>query len=710
MSDNAQLILWLIPGAPLLAAALIALFGKLFMGERSHVPCVAALAVAFACSLALLVSIVPGTFVEGVSSSATFQHDGLEITQVNPEDVISPAKGAVASGYQWLDIGQFQIRIDLRADAISAIMLAMVTGVSLLVAIFASGYMHGDPGYPRFFAAVSLFVFSMCMLVLSGNFVQLFMFWEAVGLCSYLLIGFWFKKPSAAAAAKKAFVINRIGDFGLLSGVFLIWKTFGSVDFQTVLFNSTELARINAANPGTLQLICLLLFIGAMGKSAQFPLHVWLPDAMEGPTPVSALIHAATMVTAGVYLVARSTPLFMYAPNVQLFVSAIGATTALVSALIALTQYDLKRVMAYSTVSQLGFMFMALGAAAAGKDYANFAVMAAMFHLFTHAYFKALLFLASGSVMHSMGDVIDMRRFSGLRHALPVTHWTFLCGALALAGFPLMAGFWSKDDILVALGNGMHSEHKTFFTVIFGVAVLTALLTAFYTFRAYFMTFWGPEKFPQEALQPHGHAVHDVHGHSHAVAHDAHAAPDHAHGEARPHDAPPAMAWPLRILAVCAVGIGFVGPLHLFANYFEHTPGLPAATPHSLHLGPMLMSVVIALTGIALAYKWYVKSPEIPAGLATSLRPLFALSQGKFFFDELFTLLVVAPLRLLATICALFDKYILDGVVDSFGALPKFMSQAPRRLHGGLTPAYAATMLIAVIGCILCVMQLVAGE
>jgi len=679
MSDNAQLILWLIPGAPLIAAAIIALFGKLFLGERSHVPCVAALAVAFICSLILLTRIVPTTFVSGLTPEAEVKAKAEISYLPMEEEIVTPQRGAIAKGYQWLDIGKFQLRIDLRADAISAIMLAMVTGVSLLVAIFASGYMHGDPGYPRFFAAVSLFVFSMCMLVLSGNYIQLFVFWEAVGLCSYLLIGFWFQKPSAAAAAKKAFVVNRIGDFGLLTGVFLIWTTFGSVDFQKVLFDATLIDQINTLHPGRLQMICLLLFVGAMGKSAQFPLHVWLPDAMEGPTPVSALIHAATMVTAGVYLVARSTPLFMYAPNAQLFVAGVGATTALISALIALTQYDLKRVMAYSTVSQLGFMFMALGAAAAGPKFATFAVMAAMFHLFTHAYFKALLFLASGSVMHSMGDVIDMRRFSGLRHALPITHWTFLCGALALAGFPLLAGFWSKDDILAALAEGMHSSHGSFFTVIFCVAVLTALLTAFYTFRAYFMTFWGPEKFPEEA----GH---------------------------HPHDAPPAMAWPLRILAVFAIGVGFVGPLHAFAGYFEYTPGLPPAAEHHFHIGLMLLSAVIALGGIGVAYKWYVKSPEIPAGLQTGLRPLFALSQGKFFFDELFTAILVAPIRLIATICALFDKYILDGVVDSFGALPNLMSQAPRRLHGGLTPAYAATMLIAAIGCIICVMQLFAAD
>lgn len=711
IQNNSELILWLIPGAPLFAAAFLALFGKLFLGERSHVPCVASLAISFICSLALLNNIVPATFQATHGSSTSFEVGGVRYTQTDDESAVSPEKGAIARGYTFLDIGTMKLRLDLRADAISAIMLAMVTGVSLLVAIFASGYMHGDPGYPRFFAAVSMFVFSMCMLVLAGSYLQLFVFWEAVGLCSYLLIGFWFKKPSAAAAAKKAFVVNRIGDFGLILGVFLIWTSFGSVDFQTVLFNGEKLDTIHQQYPGLIQTICLLLFVGAMGKSAQFPLHVWLPDAMEGPTPVSALIHAATMVTAGVYLVARSTPLFILAPNAQLFVCAIGATTALISALIALTQYDLKRVMAYSTTSQLGFMFMALGAAAAGPKFATFAVMAAMFHLFTHAYFKALLFLASGSVMHSMGDVIDMRRFSGLRHALPITHWTFLCGALALAGFPLLAGFWSKDEILAALATGMHEgEHHTFFTVIFGVAVVTALLTAFYTFRAYFMTFWGPEKFPEEALSGHGHGHGDEHDHAHDHGHGETCTHDHDHGHAaRPHDAPPVMAWPLRILAVCAVGIGLLGPLHLFAGYFNHTPGLPQAPEAHMHIGLMLLSALIAGAGMGVAYLFYVKSTDIPEKLATGLRPLFNLSHGKFFFDELFTAILVAPLRLIATICSLFDKYILDGIVDSFGTLPGLLSQAPRRLHGGLTPAYAATMLIAVLGCVVCVMQLFAG-
>ena len=361
------------------------------------------------------------------------------------------------------------------------------------------------------------------MLVLSSQLPELFVFWEGVGLCSYLLIGFWFQKPSAAAAAKKAFVVNRIGDFGFLTGIFLIWTTFRSLDFATVLGHPEQLAQLAAANPGRITAICLLLLLGAMGKSAQFPLHVWLPDAMEGPTPVSALIHAATMVTAGVYVIARCTPLFVHSPTAQVIVSSVGGLTALIAALIALTQFDLKRVLAYSTVSQLGYMFMALGAGTAGAESATLATTAGMFHLYTHAFFKALLFLAAGSVMHSMGDVIDMRRFSGLRKALPITHWTFLCGAAALAGVPLLSGFWSKDEILAVLLHASHSgPHGKIYFVIYVAATFTAFLTAFYTFRAYFKTFWGEERFPEEA----GH---------------------------HPHDAPSAMAWPLRILAVCAV-------------------------------------------------------------------------------------------------------------------------------------------------------------
>src|SRR3954462_14223739 len=463
MPESVQhLVLWLIPIMPLAAAVLTALFGPFALRQRSHLPCWFALVVSMVCAYVVLFSIVPAGFTEQES------------------------RAALASGYQFMNVGGMDVRVDIRADAMTAIMLAMVTTVSLLVAVFAAGYMHGDPGYPRFFASFSLFVFSMCMLVLASNFLLLFVFWEGVGLCSYLLIGFWYQRPSAAAAAKKAFVVNRIGDFGFLIGLFLIWTTFHSVDFAAVLGHSDQIAQINAALPGRITLICLLLFLGACGKSAQFPLHVWLPDAMEGPTPVSALIHAATMVTAGVYMVARCTPLFVQAPTAQMIVSGIGAVTALLAAMIALTQYDLKRVMAYSTVSQLGYMFMGLGAAMVNSEGAGavtLAVTAAMFHLFTHAFFKALLFLSSGSVMHSMGDVIDMRQFGGLRRVLPITHWTFLCGAAALAGVPLLSGFWSKDAIFASLYTASHmSEHGAFYGWVLAIAAITAFLTAFYTF------------------------------------------------------------------------------------------------------------------------------------------------------------------------------------------------------------------------------------
>jgi NADH-quinone oxidoreductase subunit L len=588
--------------------------------------------------------------------------------------------GVVAAGYPWLSIGEMNVRIDLRADAMSALMLSMVTTVSFLVSIFSAGYMHGDKGYARFFGAFSLFVFSMVMLVLSANFMQLFIFWELVGLCSYLLIGFWFHKPSAAAAAKKAFVVNRIGDMGFILGIFLIWITFGSLDFATVLFDSKKLAEAAAMHPVRMNWICFLLLAGAMGKSAQFPLHVWLPDAMEGPTPVSALIHAATMVTAGVYLVARSTPLFEYAPDAQLAVSGIGAVTALLAALIALTQNDLKRVLAYSTVSQLGYMFMALGVGAAGHagehggdPLATSGVTAGMFHLFTHGFFKALLFLAAGSVMHSMGDVIDMRRFGGLRKSLPITHWTFLAGAAALAGIPLLTGFWSKDEILAVLHEaGEHERYGGYFTAIYAVATATAFLTAFYTFRAYFMTFWGAERFPAEA----GH---------------------------HPHDAPPTMAWPLRILAVAAIGVGLAaGATHLFGGYMLHTPGFVHEGEHQFHVDLMVISGLVALAGVALAWFMYVRNPGAPARIAagTNRFLLYDLSARKFFLDELYTAVIVTPLRWLARLCYLADVFVIDRIVDGVGALPRIISAAPRMVHTGLVSNYALMMWVGLLACL----------
>ena len=656
-----QLVLWLIPVAPLASAVITALLGPKLLRYKSHLPCWSALAVSFVCSLILLLKILPST---GSAAGDAAAFSGPQI---------------LVSGYEWLNVGDLHANIELRADSITAIMLSMVTGVSLLVSMFGSGYMSHDPGYPRFFAAVSLFVFSMCMLVLSGSFALLFVFWEAVGLCSYLLIGFWFQKPSAAAAAKKAFVVNRIGDFGLIMGIFLIWTNFGSLDFVTVLSDSARIAAVEVKNPGVIQLICFCLFLGAMGKSAQFPLQVWLPDAMEGPTPVSALIHAATMVTAGVYLVARCTPLFVMAPNAQLAVSAIGAATAAIAALTALTQMDLKRVLAYSTVSQLGFMFMALGCGAASAELVTPAVTAGMFHLFTHAFFKALLFLAAGSVMHAMGDVIDMRRFSGLKHALPITHWTFLVGAAALAGVPLLAGFWSKDDILAVLAEASRSkEHGLFFGVIWAVATGTAFLTAFYTFRAYFMTFCGPEKFPEEA----GH---------------------------HPHEATPIMAWPLRILAVCAALIGLaVGPTHLFANYLQKTMGLTPVPPESQHLhwDVMALSSIVAIAGIGLAWMFYVASPKVPGAIAKAMKPLYLISQGKFFLDEILKALVVLPLVGIAKLATVFDRGVIDGIVDSIGAIPKALSAIPRQFHTGVVSSYAGVMWAGVVAAVVLVLTM----
>ena len=636
MAEFTEFVLWMIPGAPLLAAVLIAVLGSAWFKERSHWLCAGAIGLSLAGSLWLLAS------GAGTADEPT-----------------------VARGFQWIAAGDIDIHVDLRADAMTVIMLTTVTFVSLLVAIYASGYMHGDPGYPRFFAEVSLFVFSMCMLVLADNFAVVFVFWEAVGLCSYLLIGFWFRRPSAAAAAKKAFVVNRIGDFGLLIGLFLIWTTFGTLEFNGVLGNEGLIAQVAEDHPGRLTVICLLLFLGAMGKSAQFPLHVWLPDAMEGPTPVSALIHAATMVTAGVYLVARATPLFMHAPEAQLTVAVIGGITAVVAALIALTQFDLKRVLAYSTVSQLGYMFLALGAGAVGHHAVTAAVTAAMFHLFTHAFFKALLFLGSGSVMHAMGDVIDMRRFGGLRHVMPRTHWTFLAGAAALAGAPLLAGFWSKDEILVALAHGIGEEpYGAWFAVLLAAAIVTAVLTAFYTFRAYFLTFWGEERIPPEA----GH---------------------HAH------ESPPSMTIPLVILAVMAIAVGLaVGPTGLFASYIEHTQGLPDTEPHHIDWIIAAGGTLAALVGIGIAIVMYVTAHTLPERIGRLSGPLYPLSQNKFYLDELYFWSIVWPLRAVGQIAVLFDQYVIDTLLDVIAWVPGAVGRGVRPVQDGLVPSYALVMLM----------------
>ncbi|HEX5105234.1 MAG TPA: NADH-quinone oxidoreductase subunit L, partial [Pirellulaceae bacterium] len=649
MADPISTCLIFIPALPLAAAVAVAILGARLLKEHSHLPVVLALLGSFFFSIVLWREVLAaqkanpaGGFEQVVPLWTWAEVPEAYDLKANPPAVTDSEAG----------LRNFRIDITLRADALTAMMLSMVTFVSALVAVFASGYMHGDRAYWRFFALIGLFVFSMTMLVSVSNFVLLFVFWEAVGVCSYLLIGFWYEKPAAAAAGKKAFLVNRVGDFAFTIAMFLIWTTYGTLNYhdtykdgslvpadQPVLdaientpsadgrfirgvLGKSRIETGDFAAGGIATAICLLLLLGACGKSAQFPLHVWLPDAMEGPTPVSALIHAATMVTAGVYMVARCTPLFAVSPTAQLVVAGIGGFTALMAALIALTQFDLKRVLAYSTISQLGYMFLALGAGTMAG------VSGGMYHLFTHAFFKALLFLGAGSVMHAMGGVIDMRQFGGLKRLMPHTYWTFLVGCLALSGVFPLAGFWSKDTIFSAVHEKVHAieheiEHRAepkpgqepgvrgqesaaspltswtdaqlatsrrAYQWLYWGAVFTAFLTAFYTFRAFFLTFHGPERIPAEA----GH---------------------HAH------ESPAVMLMPLAALAICAASIGLVvvllsDPTNWGANdltaFLTHTPSLAAgtiaatATEPTFHLSIAGLSTVVAVAGILLAAYLYL--------------------------------------------------------------------------------------------------------
>jgi NADH-quinone oxidoreductase subunit L len=669
----------LIPLFPLVGCLVTLAFGAKVLREKSHVPVIVGCGLSALCSL-VLVFAVAGTQDAGTPAQTVTIYEWL---------TLDPAVPRPAAAYATTPPVQFAIA--LRVDSLSATMLAMLTFVATLVAIYASGYMHGERGYWRFFAEVGLFVFSMIMLVLSANFLQLYVFWEAVGLCSYLLVGFWYEKPSAAAAGKKAFLVNRIGDFGFATGVFLIWTTFRTLDFQTVLNPQI----IGHQNPAMITLICVCLFTGAVGKSAQFPLHVWLPDAMEGPTPVSALIHAATMVTAGVYLVARCTPLFFVAPEARMLVSFIGGFTALLAALIALTQTDLKRVLAYSTVSQLGYMFLGLGTGLASG------IAGGMLHLVTHAFFKALLFLGAGSVMHAMGGVIDMREFSGLKKIMPQTYRTFLIGSLALAGFPLLSGFWSKDTILSAVREAGHDSpaagHSAGTTVtahqgelhietgagaaeptLFGLAPaplykllfwmgsFTALLTAFYTFRAVFMTFWGPEKIP------------------HAAGHHA-------------HESPSVMCIPLWILAAGAIALGGIlgHPTGLFDGYLARTIPAVGQAHHGTDWIVVGISTLAAIAGILVAFIMYGMPSTLPERIAALAGPLTNLSRNKFYLDEIYYALFVWPLLALASLSRFLDWGMIDGMlVGGIGKLPGIAGRLPRPIQNGLVQFYAVAMML----------------
>jgi NADH-quinone oxidoreductase subunit L len=564
--------------------------------------------------------------------------------------------------YEWVTSGKFEAAMGLLLDPLSAIMILVVTGVGLLIHIYSMGYMHGDDGIQRYFSYLNLFVFAMLLLVLGNNFLLMFLGWEGVGLCSYLLIGFWFTRQAAADAGKKAFIVNRIGDFGFTIGVLLIFVAFGSVQYSQVFSQAAQ-----RLEPGSWMVtsIALLLFIGATGKSAQLPLHVWLPDAMEGPTPVSALIHAATMVTAGVYMVARCSVLYLMAPGVMTLVAIIGLLTAIFAASIALVQTDIKRILAYSTISQLGYMFLACGVGG---------FSAAIFHLATHACFKALLFLGAGSVIHALDGEQDIRRMGGLKGYLPVTYVTFLVAALAIAGVFPFAGFFSKDEILWAAlteGNFLY----------WLVAAIAAVMTAFYMFRLVFVVFHGQ---PPAGAQ----AIH------------------------HPHEAPSVMRGPLVVLAGLSVLSGFIGiPIiegaNLIRAYLDPVfaqyplpPGFAGDAVHQpgLELTMLLISLAMAIGGIMLAMYVYLMTPALPGHISARFQGVYQLLLNKYYIDELYDRLIVEPIRRGAQwLWAEVDVAVVDGLVNQAGEFVRQDSVWLSRIQSGFVRNYALSIFLGAV-------------
>ncbi len=556
--------------------------------------------------------------------------------------------------------GELTIRLGLYVDQLTAAMLLLVTIVSGLVHVYTIGYMHGEPGYARFFGNIALFTFSMLMLVMSDNFLQLFVFWEAVGLCSYLLIGHWYERPSARAAATKAFLVNRVGDFGFLLGVLLVFVIFGTLQYQPVFADAAAQTGVTVDLLGAvgggwevsaLTLICLLLFVGAVGKSAQVPLHVWLPDAMEGPTPISALIHAATMVTAGVFMVARLAPLYNLSPVAMDVVAVVGGLTMIVGATIAITQTDIKRVVAYSTLSQLGYMMMACGLGG---------YVFGIYHLLTHGAFKALLFLGCGSVILAVHHEQDMRQMGGLKDKLPITYWTFMIGSLALAGFPLTAGFFSKDELLLSAWNaGALGQTLTV------LGVLTAGMTAFYSFRLVFVTFWGESR-----VDPH-----------------------HADDVREPAKV---VTVPLLVLAVLSIVTGYIGIPEFLQHAFPGSEGAghhgPAAT------GIMIVATLAGLIGIGLAYLFYVKSPDIPDRLMTQWSTLYRLSLNKWYVDEAYDKTIVNPtFKIADQMWKKVDVAIIDNAVNGVARGFAWWGWVARFIQTGETQNYALSMTVGAV-------------
>lgn len=559
--------------------------------------------------------------------------------------------------FDWISAGKLNIPLSFLVDPLSSIMLLIITGVGFLIHIYSIGYMHADEAFGKFFSYLNLFIFFMLLLVLGSNYIVMFIGWEGVGLCSYLLIGFWYTNSSYASAAKKAFIMNRIGDLGFLLGVFFIFTTFGTVEFSKIFPQAANMLPGN----GSIALIALLLFIGACGKSAQLPLFTWLPDAMAGPTPVSALIHAATMVTAGVYMIARSNVLFDLAPMIQHIIAIVGLATAVLGAIIALTQTDIKKVLAYSTVSQLGYMFLGLGVGAYNG---------AFFHVITHAFFKALLFLCAGSVIHALHHEQDMRHMGGLRKKLPVTFMTMLIGTIAIAGLPPFSGFFSKDEILAHV----YAHDKT----MWAIGVFTAFLTAFYMFRMLFLTFSGKYR-----------GTH--------------------HAEEKIHESPKSMTIPLIVLAVLSAIGGMIGiPEALGGNHWlSHwmAPVIKHATEgpdHATEYMLMAVSVVGVLIAIGFAYVKYVKQNHIPLPDEGKRSALANLSYQKFYIDEIYDLLIRRPLDALSTFFyKIIDNKIVDGIVNGLGWSTSEASKGLRLVQSGNVGFYLLMMVVGIISLLL---------
>jgi NADH-quinone oxidoreductase subunit L len=658
-----QNLLLAVPLAPLVGAVVAGFFGKAIGRAGAHTVTILGVLIAFVLSAMVLNDVVAG---------ARFN----------------------ATIYEWMNLGGLKMEIGFLVDGLTAMMMVVVTFVSLMVHIYTVGYMAEDPGYQRFFSYISLFTFSMLMLVMSNNFLQLFFGWEAVGLVSYLLIGFWYTKPTAIFANMKAFLVNRVGDFGFILGIGLIVAYAGTLSYADTFAKAEELSKLSFPMPlwGSewmlLSVTCICLFIGAMGKSAQFPLHVWLPDSMEGPTPISALIHAATMVTAGIFMVARMSPLFELSDTALNFILIIGAITALFMGFLGIIQTDIKRVVAYSTLSQLGYMTVALGASA---------YSVAVFHLMTHAFFKALLFLGAGSVIIGMHHDQDIRNMGGLRKYMPITWITSLLGSLALIGTPFFSGFYSKDSIIEAVhASHLPAAHWAYYAVVAGVFV-----TAFYSFRMYFLVFHGKEHFHHKPF-PGEHDHHDEHGHGDAHAHT-------------PHESPWVVTLPLVALAIPSVIIGYltIGPM-LHGDFFkdaiavlgEHHPameelraefhGAAAMAAHAFTTLPFLL----ALSGVVCAYVFYMVAPAIPAAIAKALSPVIRVLENKYYLDWFNEHVLAAGARLLGRgLWKGGDMGLIDGLlVNGSARLVGGMAGLTRLVQTGHVYWYALVMLLGVFG------------